>query len=71
MTHTPLKIARHRARLSALALADKAETTEPRVYALERGRYRPHTDEAERLATALGTTVADLFPGGTQPGGWQ
>ncbi len=66
---SPLKIARHRARLTAYALADLAGTTEPRIYQLERGRFRPRPDEARGLALALGEPAETLFPGGIQEGG--
>ena len=53
--------------LTALELARRAGSTEDRVYQLERGRYRPRADEAERLAHALKSSVKKMFPAGTQP----
>jgi transcriptional regulator with XRE-family HTH domain len=65
----PLKNERQRARMTALQLADAACTTEQRIYALERGRFRPRPDEARGLALVLGEPVETLFPGGIQPEG--
>jgi transcriptional regulator with XRE-family HTH domain len=71
MKDTPLKSVRRRARLTALALAEAAGTTEARVFQIEQGRYRPRPNEAKRLADVLGATVADFFPGGTQTEVWK
>lgn len=60
-------MARLRAGLSAFMLANRAGTTEPRVFMLERRRFRPRHDEAQRLAQVLGLPVNELFPDGTQP----
>lgn len=46
--------------LTALALGKRAGIPEMRVYHLERGRFRPRRDEAERLAKALGTSIEAL-----------
>jgi ribosome-binding protein aMBF1 (putative translation factor) len=64
---TPLRTARLRAGLSAISLAGLSGTTEPRIYQLERRRFRPRNDEAHRLAQALGLPVNELFPDGVQP----
>jgi transcriptional regulator with XRE-family HTH domain len=63
----PLRTARLRAGLSAIALAMRAGTTEPRIFSLERRRFRPRHDEAYRLAQVLGLPVNELFPDGVQP----
>ncbi len=57
-----LREARERAGLSALALGEKSEIHEMRLYSFERKRSHPKPDEAVRLARALGTTPAALFP---------
>lgn len=57
-----LKTARKRAGLTALALGQAAGVNELRLYQLERGRFPPHRDEAERLAAALGMKPEKLFP---------
>jgi DNA-binding XRE family transcriptional regulator len=57
---------RRAAGLSAFKLATLAGTREPRIYSFERDRYRPRTDEAQRIAGVLGVAVSDLFPNGTQ-----
>ncbi len=62
-----MKQKRRAAGLTALELARRAGSTEDRVYQLERGRYRPRADEAQRLAHALKSSVKKLFPAGTQP----
>ena len=59
---TPMHKARTAAGLTAIALAEIAGTTEQRVYMVERGRYRPRTDEAARIARVLGVSVEALFP---------
>ena len=66
---TRLKAERLRAGLTALRLAELTEggTTENRLFQLERGRFRPRAVEAAALARALGRSVEDLFPAGTQP----
>lgn len=57
-----LRECRMKAGLSAYELANRAGTLEMRVYAFERQRFNPHQDEAERLATVLGTMPEKLFP---------
>jgi transcriptional regulator with XRE-family HTH domain len=47
-------------------LADKAQVTTTYIGRLEGGGAAPGIDLVERLATALGTTMADLLPA-TQP----
>lgn len=61
--------ARTAAGLTAYQLAQAAGSREPRIFAFERERYRPRTDEAQRIAVALGREVEDLFPDGMQRGG--
>lgn len=48
---------------TAKKTADLAGTEEMRIYFIERGRFRPKPEEAIRLATALNSTVDQLFPG--------
>ncbi len=66
-TDTPLRAARLAAVLSAIRLASMAETTETRIFMLERKRFRPRLDEARRLSEVLGLPLNQLFPEGTQP----
>ena len=63
---TALRQQRLRAGLSAFQLAERAGTTEIRVYHIERARYRPRRDEAEGFSRALKKPVAALFPNGVQ-----
>ena len=63
---TQLRKARKEAGLTAIRLAELAHSAEQRVFHIERGRYRPKPDEAERIAAVLNSTVAELFPGGVQ-----
>lgn len=65
---SPMRSARTELGITALDLAEMCGTTEPRVYMLERGRFRPRPDEAVNLARVLGVDVEDLFPGGIQEG---
>lgn len=58
----PLRNARKALRLTAIALAISAETTEQRIYAFERRRFNPHIEEAERLAQVLRQPATILFP---------
>jgi DNA-binding XRE family transcriptional regulator len=60
---TTLREARLKARLTALGLGKLADVPEMRVFHIERGRYRPRLDEAQRLARVLGQPVEELFPG--------
>ena len=62
-----MRAARLRSEMPAIALAIRAGTTEPRIYMLERRRFRPRHDEAHRLAQVLGLSVNELFPDGVQP----
>jgi transcriptional regulator with XRE-family HTH domain len=48
-------------------LARRAEVSGAYVGRLERGRAAPGIDFVARLATALGTTAADLLPASTPP----
>ena len=48
--------------LTALALAEAAQTSEPRIYNIERGRHRPRPDEARRWAAVLEVEPGVLFP---------
>lgn len=50
------------AHMTALTLAEKANSNETRIYAFERGRYQPRPDEARRIAAVLGTKPETLFP---------
>ena len=65
-TESPLKEARQAAGMTAYRLAELSGTLEARIYQWERRRFRPHDDEARRLAVVLNVTVRKLFPNGTQ-----
>ena len=58
-----LRLFRTSGGFTAQKLADLAGSEEMRIYYIERGRFRPKPDEAVRLATALNSTVDQLFPG--------
>ena len=60
--NTTLREARDKKGLTALALADAADTNEMRVYAIERGRTLPKLGEAQRMAAVLGVPASKLFP---------
>lgn len=60
--NNPLRLIRTRCKLTAIALAERAGTTESRIYAFERRRHNPHPDEARSIAAALNAKVADVFP---------
>lgn len=62
----PLKDARRTAGLTAVRCAELAGTTEPRLYQLERQRFRPRREEAHRLSEVLNVPVKMLFPNGIQ-----
>ena len=64
--HSILKLKRMNAGLTACDLAALADTAEMRVYQMERGRFRPRPDEAEKLARVLGMDATELFPNGIQ-----
>ncbi|HMP71772.1 MAG TPA: helix-turn-helix transcriptional regulator [Kiritimatiellia bacterium] len=64
-----LKQARIESGLTALQLAEIAGTNEARIYQVERGRFRPRPDEAQRLADVLRIPVESLFPNGVQTKG--
>jgi transcriptional regulator with XRE-family HTH domain len=53
--------------MTQLQLAEKAQVTTTYVGRLESGGAAPGIDLVERLATALGTTVADLLPATDPP----
>jgi transcriptional regulator with XRE-family HTH domain len=57
-----LKIARIKADLSQVKLADLAGTYQTRLSAIERGK-RPDPEEAERIAQAVGVPPGELFDG--------
>ena len=57
-----LTVARRASGLTALALADQIDVSEQKIYAVERGRYRPTIGEAERWAKALGLRPNVLWP---------
>ena len=64
-----LRDARQAANLTAYGLGQAAGIREMRIYHLERGRFSPHPDEAERMARVLDQPVETLFPnlkGGTR-----
>jgi transcriptional regulator with XRE-family HTH domain len=48
-------------------LANKASVTTSYLSRLESGKVAPGIDMVERIASALGTTVAELLPEGTAP----
>lgn len=64
-----LRKERTRAGLAAIGLAEKAGTTETRIFCFERQRFKPRPDEAARIARALGVTVEKLWPGLAAKGG--
>lgn len=53
--------------LTQAQLAERAEVTISYITRLESGGYAPGIDLVQKLAAALGTTAADLLPGGDQP----
>jgi transcriptional regulator with XRE-family HTH domain len=57
-----LKELRNGKDLTAFELGARASVREMRVYAIERERVPARPGEAERLAVALDTTKATLFP---------
>ena len=59
---TPLKAARLASGLTAIKLAELAGTGERRIYSFERRNFRPHVDEALRIAEILHSTPEELFP---------
>lgn len=58
----PLRDARIKARLTALALAEGADSKEGRIYNFERGRHNPRPDEARRICAVLGVEPEVIFP---------
>ncbi len=57
-----LKTMRIASGLTALEMAQLADTTEARIYAFERGRNRPRVNEAIMIAAVFGVSAAELFP---------
>lgn len=47
--------------MTARALADRVGVHVQHVFALERGRFKPSLTTLEKIAEALGVSVADLF----------
>jgi len=58
-----LRDARRANKMSAIALASAAGTTEQRIYSFERRRFKPCQYEAVLIASALKLPVEILFPG--------
>ena len=48
--------------MTAIQLAESAQTSESRIYNIERGRHRPRPDEARRWAAVLGVSPEVAFP---------
>lgn len=48
--------------LTALDVGEQIGTTEERIFAVERGRYRPRIDEAVLWAAALSMPPSVAFP---------
>jgi len=62
MRREHLKAARLALGLSALALGEKTGIKEERIFAVERGRYRPRLEEGLTWATALNMRPEVAFP---------
>src|SRR5436853_4208685 len=62
-----LRELRHQHGMTQADLAEKAQVTTTYIGRLESGGAAPGIDLVERLATALGTTVADLMPTSDPP----
>ncbi len=62
-----LRELRHSRGLTQADLAERAQVTTSYVGRLEQGGAAPGIDLVERLAAALGTTVADLLPASAPP----
>ncbi len=62
-----LRERRHALGMTQEALASAARITVSYVWRLENGGGTPGIDRVERLATALGTTIADLLPTSPPP----
>lgn len=58
---TVLRATRRARDLTLQALAHRAGISVSHAWQLDQGRVRPSVDVALRLASALGTTVEDLF----------
>lgn len=61
-----LRVLRADREFTQLTLARRARVNVTRVSFIENGLAAPKPEERERLARALGVTVADAFPG-TEP----
>lgn len=57
-----LRALRMKAGMTALEVGRRARIAELRVYALERNRFPPHPDEAERLGRVLEFDPRALWP---------
>jgi HTH-type transcriptional regulator, repressor for puuD len=55
-----LKALRTSRKLNQVTLAKRARVTQPYIVAMEKGRENPTLDVLERLAKALGVTLAEL-----------
>lgn len=62
MSRDHLRNARRAAGLTALRLSELSGVTEQKIYAVERGRYRPTRGEAITWAAVLGMPPEDCFP---------
>jgi transcriptional regulator with XRE-family HTH domain len=62
-----LRELRHSRGMTQAELAQRARITVSYVWRLESGGAAPGIDLVDRLATAFGTTVADLLPASTPP----
>lgn len=62
MSRDHLKNARRAAGLTALRLSELSGIAEQKIYAVERGRYRPRRDEALTWAAALAMPPETAFP---------
>lgn len=57
-----IKNLREARKRTALQLAAEIGSNEMRVYAVERGRFKPRPDEARRWAAVLGVAPEVAFP---------
>jgi len=62
MRRAHLKVARLSLGLTALDLGERAAIHEEKVFQVERGRYLPTCDEAQRWATVLAMAPEQAFP---------
>ena len=56
-----IRVIRERRGLTQEELAKLCELPRPHISSIERGEYRPRVDTAQKIATALGVTLDDLF----------